>query len=86
MSLTTCLERRTQAPTFAGIAFVLFSLAGCYSTVGAPISGSTVSPDDVWYVKQKYIFFVRVEHDVFYCPPAQTVAQKVCTKALMHDE
>ncbi len=64
----------------------IFGTSGCYSSVSYPVSGSTTSSDEVWYVKQKYVLFLRVQHDVYYCPPGQVVSQKVCTKAVMHDE
>ncbi len=77
---------RARAPVFAIVLLAAAVLSGCYSTVSYPVSGSTTSSDEVWYVKQKYVLFLRVQHDVYYCPPGQVVSQKVCTKAVMHDD
>lgn len=75
-------SRFVRALFFASVA----GASGCYSTVSYPVSGNTTSSDEVWYVKQKYVLFLRVQHDVYYCPPGQVVSQKVCTKAVMHDD
>lgn len=57
----------------------LGALAGCASA-SAPLYPNASHSDELWYVRHS-----AFKTEVFYCPPSEGPAQKVCKKAVMHE-